>query len=76
MATESGVSTSGTRQVGGNHYRKNGIQPWDYVVAHDFDFWQGNILKYITRWRDKGGVEDLKKARHYLDKYIELQEEK
>ena len=71
-----GVSISGTRQVGGDHYRKRKIQPWDYIAANDLDFWQGSIVKYITRWRDKGGVEDLKKARHTLDKYIELQEEK
>ena len=59
-------------QVGGSHYKKCGIQPWDYVINHRFDFWQGNILKYLTRWRDKGGLQDLEKCRHYIDKYIEL----
>jgi len=64
------------RQIDGNHYVERKVQPWDFIVANRLDFWQGNILKYITRWRDKDGVIDLKKARHYLDKYIELAESK
>ena len=63
-------------QVGGDHYKANPIQPWDYIIANNLDYWQGNIVKYLTRWKDKGGVEDLKKARHFLDKYIELEENK
>lgn len=61
-------------QIGGNHYRFDHIkiQPWDYIAANNLDFFQGNIIKYITRWRDKGGVEDLLKARHMLNKYIEV----
>jgi hypothetical protein len=59
-------------QVGGTHYSKHKIQPWDYVAANDLGYFEGSIVKYITRWRDKGGVEDLKKARHFLDKLIEV----
>ena len=66
-------------QIGGNHYRKNQLQPWD--VAADWlgsdglaAFLVGNILKYLCRYRAKNGVEDLKKARHYLDKLIETVE--
>jgi len=59
-------------QHGGSHYLKRPIQPWDYIVANNFDFWQGNILKYISRWKDKDGLQDLEKARHYIEKYIEV----
>lgn len=58
-------------QVGGNHYQ-TAIQHWDYVVANDLDYFQGQITKYITRWRKKNGVHDLYKARHFLEKYIEV----
>lgn len=65
------------RQVGGEHYRtetRYGLQHWDVVDIFGLDYFQGNITKYVFRWRKKGGVEDLKKARHYLDKYIEMAE--
>lgn len=60
------------KQMGGSHYQKL-IQPWDYIAANGLDFFEGNIVKYVTRWRQKGGVEDLRKARHYLDKLIEME---
>jgi hypothetical protein len=63
-------------QIAGNHYRRLKIQVWDYVIANDLDYFQGSIIKYVTRWKDKGGVEDLRKAKHFLDKYIETMEEK
>ena len=59
-------------QIGGNHYKNKAIQPWDYIVANDMGYLAGNIIKYVTRYKDKNGVEDLKKARHYLDKLIEV----
>lgn len=61
-------------QVGGNHYRFESIkiQPWDYIAANDLDFFQGNVIKYITRWKLKGGLQDLHKAKHVLEKYIEV----
>jgi len=69
------MSNANERQVGGDHYRKHGkLQHWDMVAHFGLDYYQGCITKYVMRWRDKGGVEDLKKARHYLDKYIELAE--
>ena len=67
------MTTANTTQVGGSHYKDNGIQPWDYIAANDLGYFEGNIVKYVSRWKDKGGVEDLKKARHYLDKLIEIQ---
>lgn len=60
-------------QVAGSHYRHKTIQPWDYIAANALGYFEGNVIKYVSRWRDKGGVDDLRKARHYLDKLIELQ---
>lgn len=51
------------------------IQPWDYIAANHLGFFEGNVVKYVTRWKSKGGVEDLQKARHYLDKLIELHDQ-
>jgi len=45
---------------------------WDYAYTHNLDFFEGNIVKYVTRWKDKNGVTDLYKAKQYLDKLIEL----
>jgi hypothetical protein len=70
------ASRANARQVDGDHYKKRGIQPWDYIAANCLDWFTGEIVKYITRWRDKGGVKDLEKARHVLDKYIETEKEK
>jgi hypothetical protein len=61
--------------IGGNHYQTP-IQHWDFVVANGLDYFQAAITKYVIRWRQKGGVEDLRKAQHYLAKYIELIEAK
>lgn len=55
------------RQVGGNHYQRFGIQPIEYILANGLDFCQGNVVKLVTRYRDKGGIEDLDKAIHYLE---------
>jgi hypothetical protein len=63
-------------QVGGDHYTKHAIQPLDYIVANGLPFCEGNIVKYVTRWRDKGGVEDLKKAQHYINFLIERETKK
>ena len=59
-------------QVGGDHYRRMAIQPWDYIAANGLDYFEGNIIKYVTRWRGKNGLEDLRKAQHYLDKLFEV----
>lgn len=58
------------QQVGGSHYQKD-IQPWDIISEWKLDFWEGNIVKYILRWKDKDGVKDLKKAKHYIEYLIE-----
>lgn len=63
------------RQINGDHYR-GAIQTWDYIVANDLGFLEGNIVKYVTRFRKKNGVQDLEKARHYLDKLIEVENDR
>ena len=60
-------------QEGGDHYAKLRIQPIEYIHGNQIGFAEGNVIKYVTRWRDKGGIADLKKARHFLDLLIELE---
>lgn len=62
-------------QHGGKHYKQFAeLQPWNVIAAWGLGYFDGTALKYIARWRHKGGVEDLRKARHFLDKLIELEE--
>tara|TARA_Y100000034_G_scaffold122665_1_gene168428 strand:- start:714 stop:1172 length:459 start_codon:yes stop_codon:yes gene_type:complete len=68
------MTKANNRQVGGKHYR-NEIQHWDWAFSNGFDYFQGQITKYIARWRYKNGIQDLEKALHFLEKYIELQKE-
>ena len=58
-------------QVGGSHYVSMAVQPIDYILANNLGFVEGCVIKYVSRWKSKGGVEDLKKARHFLDLLIE-----
>lgn len=68
------VTQANSRQVGGSHYKAPGkTEHWDIVAQHDLDYFQGQITKYVMRWKKKNGLQDLEKARHFLDKYIELQ---
>ena len=60
------------RQVGGNHYQGLAIQPTEYIVKNELNFVEGNVIKYVTRYKLKGGIQDLEKARHYLDILIQL----
>lgn len=64
------------KQVAGDHYKTRGIQPVEYIHANKLDYFQGNVIKYVTRWRDKAGLADLEKAKHYLEMYIELESKK
>lgn len=52
------------------HYNR-GIECWDYIISHNMGFLEGNIVKYVTRYKTKNGREDLLKAREYLDKLLE-----
>ena len=61
---------SSVKQVGGSHYKKHSIQPWDIIDEYGLGFYEGNVLKYLLR--DKGNKrEDLEKAVHYLEKMLE-----
>ena len=64
--------TANTRQEGGSHYKTLAIQPWDYIIQNNLGFLEGNVIKYVTRWKEKEGLQDLQKARHFLDKLIEV----
>ena len=58
------------------HYTKCKIEPIDYIVENNMDFLEGNIIKYVSRYKYKNGVEDLKKAMTYLNWLIEKEERK
>ena len=61
------------KQVGGNHYSKLAIQPVEYINKNNLSYLQGNVIKYVTRYKDKNGLQDLQKARHYIEMLIELE---
>jgi hypothetical protein len=63
------------KQVSGDHYKDKAIQPIIYIHANNLGFCEGNVVKYVTRWREKGGVADLRKAIHYIELLIQLETE-
>lgn len=67
--------TANNKQVGGNHYA-TAIQPWDYVIANNLGYLEGTAIKYLSRFRQKGGIQDLKKAIHFIEKLIEVEQSK
>ena len=70
-------SKANEKQVGGDHYKQfKGFEPWDVIVAWDLNYLEGTALKYISRWKHKNGTEDLRKAIHFLEKAIEVEEKK
>ena len=60
-------------QHGGNHYKQFKHETWNVIADWGLGYFDGNAVKYLSRWRHKGGIEDLKKAKHYLEKLIELE---
>lgn len=60
-------------QIAGDHYKKLKIQPVEYIHANGIGYFEGNVIKYVTRWRDKGGIDDLLKAKHYIEMLIEFE---
>lgn len=62
-------------QVGGNHYKNLAIQPVEYIFKNNLGYFEGCVIKYVTRWKNKGGVQDLLKAKHFLELLIDLQEQ-
>lgn len=63
------------KQVGGSHYKDLPIQPMRYSMKNKLDACQHTIIKYVTRFRDKGGIQDLEKAKHVIDMLIEFERE-
>lgn len=63
-------------QEGGGHYKDQPIQPVEYIHANAIGYFEGNVIKYVSRWRKKNGLEDLKKAKHYIELLIELEQKK
>lgn len=61
------------KQVAGSHYKDMPIQPVEYIYANALGYFEGNVIKYISRWRKKGGVADLEKAKHYVELLIEME---
>lgn len=63
-------------QYGGNHYKDLAIQPVQYIHANGIGYFEGNVIKYVTRWRAKNGIADLQKAKHYIELLIDLESKK
>ena len=55
------------RQIGGSHYKHFHIQPYEFISKNELSFFQGNVIKYVCRYRFKNGVEDLEKIKHYCE---------
>ncbi len=62
-----------SRQQGGSHYKGMKIQPVEFIHANGIPFIEGCVIKYVSRWRQKGGIDDLKKAKHFLEILIDLE---
>jgi hypothetical protein len=62
-----------TKQVAGTHYKDLPIQPVEYIHANAIGYFEGNVIKYVSRWRKKNGIADLEKAKHYIELLIELE---
>ena len=60
-------------QVGGNHYKDLAIQPVEYIHANNIGYMEGNVIKYVSRWKAKNGIKDLEKAKHYIELLIALE---
>ena len=60
-------------QVGGSHYKDLKIQPVEYIHANNIGYMEGNVIKYVSRWRAKNGIKDLEKAKHYIELLIQLE---
>jgi len=60
-------------QVAGSHYKDLAIQPVEYIHANNIGYFEGNVIKYVSRWKAKNGIKDLEKAKHYIELLIELE---
>jgi hypothetical protein len=67
------ITSALNKQVDGSHYKDMVIQPIVYIYANNIPFIEGNVIKYVSRWKNKNGLKDLEKARHLIDMLIELE---
>ena len=67
------MTIASEEQIGGNHYKKYKIQPIEFITKNNIPFIEGNVIKYLLRWRDKNGTEDLDKAIHYIELLKEIE---
>lgn len=63
-------------QVAGSHYRDMKIQPAEFLHVNNIPYIEGCVIKYLCRWRNKNGLQDLEKAKHYIELLIELEAKK
>lgn len=68
------MTTPLEKQIGGDHYKSLKIQPIEYILDNDLGWCEGNIVKYITRWKQKNGVDDIRKVIHYAELLIDKTE--
>jgi|TARA_R100001129_G_scaffold171569_2_gene141810 hypothetical protein len=54
-----------TKQIGGSHYKDMVIQPFEFISKNELTFFQGNVIKYVCRYKQKNGIQDLEKVIHY-----------
>ena len=69
------VPTKPKAQVGGTHYSQLAIEPIQFIETNELGYHEGNVVKYVSRWRNKNGIEDLKKAIWYIERLITIQHE-
>jgi hypothetical protein len=60
-------------QISGNHYKSFAIQPVEFIHKNQIPYIEGNVIKYVVRWKEKGGIADLEKAKHYIEMLIEME---
>jgi hypothetical protein len=75
-ATTTAVPSKPKAQVGGTHYSSLAIEPIQFIETNQLGYHEGNVVKYVSRWRNKNGVEDLRKAMWYIERLISIEEEK
>lgn len=70
------MMSANDKQISGKHYNNKAIQPWDFIIANNIGYLEGNAIKYIVRYKEKNGLVDLEKALHYIEKLIETEKDK
>ncbi len=73
MNTKNTSTSALDKQVGGNYYKAMKIQPVQFIHANNIGYLEGNIIKYVCRWRGKNGMADLEKAKHYIELLMALE---